>query len=156
MKNFLNPYFEKNSHSESTLDVVYKAKKHWISFIYPVLLMLIGIIGVLPLFFGMGWMRIFGIGLLYLFFKGLITFLNKLYTKIYITQDHITISEGFLASSVNDISLAKLEGSYLGQNLLGKLLNYGTFMVTTGAVTQYYTIKSPMEFRKYIITQPNN
>lgn len=132
-------------------EILYVAKKHWISFVIPVFLMTVGIIGILPLFFGIGLLKIIGMALLFLFFKGLISFIKKLTTKIYVTQDYITISSGFIDNTVNDISLGKIEGSFLGQGIIGKIFNFGTFTVTTGAVTQQYAIKNPMEFRKFIV-----
>lgn len=134
-------------------EILYVAKKHWISFVIPISMMIIGIVGVLPVFFGIGILRIIGFGLLYILFKGLTILLKNISTKVYVTEDHITISQGFLTNTINDISLKKLEGIYLGQGIFGRMLNYGTLFVSTGEVAQQYTIKNPIELRKYIINQ---
>lgn len=137
----------------SNQKIIYTAKKHWISFVIPISMMIIGIVGVLPVFFGIGILRIIGFGLLYILFKGLTILLKNISTKVYVTEDHITISQGFLTNTINDISLKKLEGIYLGQGIFGRVLNYGTLFVSTGEVAQQYTIKNPKELRKYIINQ---
>lgn len=91
MKNLLDlsPTFTEGLSNQK---IIYTARKHWISFVIPIFLMVIGIVGVLPVFLGIGFVRLIGFGLLYLFFKGLIALLKKISTKIYLTEDHITIS----------------------------------------------------------------
>lgn len=137
--------------SQSDTEVVYKAEKHWTSYILPIIFTVIGMVGILPVIFGSGSVRIIGIILLYVFFKGAKSLAEIIKTKIYLTKDYITISTGIFGSTVSDISLEKLEGISLSQNFIGKLLNFGTLYVSTGEVRQRYIIKNPMQLRSKII-----
>ena len=77
--------------------------------------------------------------------------LNLYFTKIFITADHLSISSGFITSNVVDIPLNRIEGVFLTQNFLEKILNCGSLLVTTGLVNLKYTIANPFELRKFII-----
>ncbi|WP_203965455.1 PH domain-containing protein [Capnocytophaga stomatis] len=67
----------------------------------------------------------------------------------------MSLSRGILGKRVDDIALSKMEGIGVYQNILGKYLNYGTLIVTTGEVTQSYFIQKPMEFRKHLLETIN-
>ncbi|MBB4805888.1 hypothetical protein HNP38_001160 [Chryseobacterium defluvii] len=58
---------------------------------------------------------------------------------------------GILRKTFSDLSLNKLEGMQLHQSFLGKALNLGTLVVTTGDVTSTYFIENPMELRNALI-----
>ena len=96
-------------------------------------------------------LKLIGFGLLYLLYKGVVAILKFINTKIYLTEDHLTVSHGIFGKSVNDIPLNKLEAVFLNQNFLGRILNYGTLTTSTGEITQAYVIKNPMELRSKIV-----
>jgi uncharacterized membrane protein YdbT with pleckstrin-like domain len=154
MKNLL-------TESESFNTVIrYEAKIHWVSYIVPIFFITIGSIGVLEfLLLGYKFMiSVIGIicmFLIYLFIKGLLRVFKNRSTKILVTENHLTFSTGIFGNTLSDLSLNKLEGIHLHQSFLGKTLNFGTLVVSTGNVINTYIIENPMELRKYLINAKN-
>ena len=105
---------------------------------------MLGLVGIISLF------------LIYLFIRGLLRLLKNRSTKIYVTDTHLTFSTGILGKTLFDLSLNKLEGMYQHQSFLGKALNFGTLVVTTGGVTHTYFIEYPMELRNAIMMLKDN
>jgi uncharacterized membrane protein YdbT with pleckstrin-like domain len=141
--------------------IYYEAKIHWISYVIPVFFIIIGSVGVISfLLLGYKYMLSFvgliSLFLIYLFIKGLLRLLRNRRTKIYIADNHLTFSTGILGKTLSDLSLSKLEGMYLHQSFLGKALNFGTLIVTTGNLTNTYFIKHPMELRDAIMMLKDN
>src|SRR5690554_6229323 len=150
MKNLLTDF---DTTSES---VNYEAKIHWISYVVPILYIIFGSVGVLYILllgykFILGFIGIIALFLAFLFVKGVIKLLRNRSTKIYVTDHHVSFSTGILGKTLSDLSLNKLEGMQLHQNLLGKMLNFGTLVVTTGDVTNTYFIENPMELRSILL-----
>ncbi|GEM52764.1 hypothetical protein EB1_25540 [Empedobacter brevis NBRC 14943 = ATCC 43319] len=136
--------------------VNYEAKIHWISYVVPVFFIIIGSIGVFAFLllgykYMLGFIGLIYLFLIYLFIRGIIRFLRFRSTKIYVTDHHLTFSTGILGKTLSDLSLSKLEGMHLHQSLLGKTLNFGTLVVTTGDVTNIYLIEKPMELRTILL-----
>ncbi|MDV3574690.1 hypothetical protein CMU59_15500 [Elizabethkingia anophelis] len=155
MKNLLTDI---NTSSEY---VNYEAKIHWISYLTPLLYIIIGSVGVFfSLLLGyksiISFMGLFALFLSFLFVKGCIKLLQNRSTKIYVTDHHLTFSTGILGKTLSDLSLNKLEGRQLHQSFLGKTLNFGTLVVTTGDVTNTYFIEHPMELRSAIMMLKDN
>lgn len=136
-----------------TKPILFQARIHWISYVIPILFTILGSIGFFPLLFtkGTGIIQIFSLALVFLFVKGIIMLLNLYFTKIFITEAHLSISSGFITSNVVDIPLNRIEGVFLTQNFLEKSLNCGSLFVTTGLVNLKYRIAHPFELRKFII-----
>lgn len=150
MKNLLSDF---NTTSEPAK---YEAKIHWISYVVPVLYIIFGAVGVLYILllgykFILGFIGMIALFLSFLFVKGIIKLLRTRSTKIYVTDRHLSFSTGILGKTISDLSLTKLEGMQLHQSFLGKTLNYGTLVVTTGDVTSAYLIENPMELRNVLI-----
>lgn len=137
----------------SNTGIEYEAEQHWITYVLPVLYVLIGIVGIVPVVFGFGLLRIIGFGLLFIFFKGAKRILEIYKTKIYLSSRHLCIQQGILNNSVHDIALEKLEGIHLAQSFIGKYLNFGTLYVSTGEVSQQYRIKDPFILRSKILNK---
>lgn len=137
----------------SKINIEYKAEQHWIIYVLPTFYVLVGLIGILPVAFGFGILRMIGFGLLFLLFKGAKRILEIYKTKIYLSSTHLCIQEGVLNNSIYDIALEKLEGIHLTQSFIGKYLNFGTLYVSTGEVSQQYRIKDPFTLRSKILTK---
>ncbi|WP_343643159.1 PH domain-containing protein [Chryseobacterium sp.] len=140
----------------SSEPINYEAKVHWISYVIPVFFTVIGSVGVLYFLllgykFMLGFMGIISLFLIFLFIKGIIKIIRNKNTKIYVTDNYLTFSTGILGKTFSDISLNKLEGMQFNQSFLGKMLNYGTLVVTTGEVTHSYFIENPMELRNVLL-----
>ncbi|MBW1619040.1 MULTISPECIES: PH domain-containing protein [Empedobacter] len=139
----------------------YEAKIHWISYVIPVFFIIIGSVGVISFLllgykYMLGLVGIISLFLIYLFIRGLLRLLKNRSTKIYVTDTHLTFSTGILGKTLFDLSLNKLEGMYQHQSFLGKALNFGTLVVTTGGVTHTYFIEYPMELRNAIMMLKDN
>ena len=136
-----------------TKPILFQAKIHWISYVIPILFTAVGSVGFVPLLFtkGVGIIQIIALALVFLFIKGGVKLLNLYFTKIFITDNHLSISSGFITSNVVDIPLNSIDGVFFTQNFLEKNLNCGSLLVTTGLVNLKYTIANPFELRKFII-----
>ncbi len=150
MKNSFNTITAKN-------EAIYTTKLHWISYIKPVLLMVISLpLLVFSLFsyyyaIGSTFKIIFALFFAYLAFKGIVGILSNRMTKIYLTPNYLTLETGILAKNLNDIALNKYEGISVHQNLLGRILNYGVLVISTGEIAQAYQIENPLVLRKNIL-----
>lgn len=143
----------KNMEMNYSQPILYRAKIHWISYIFPAIYTAVGSIGILPLFILRGTFQIFAVLLVILFCNGIIKIIKKKTTKVYVTEGYLSISTGIFSQTIIDISLKKMEGMQLYQTWIGKALNYGTLIISTGGVTQSYSISNPTELREKIIDQ---
>ncbi|HFK5574901.1 hypothetical protein CMT52_20880 [Elizabethkingia anophelis] len=139
----------------SSEPIKYEAKIHWFSYVIPIFFIVIGSIGVLYFLllgyaFMFGFMGIISLFLIFLFIKGIIKIIRNKNTKIYVTDNYLTLSTGILGKTFSDISLNKVEGMWVHQSFLGKMLNFGSLIVTTGGVTHLYSIENPMELRSVL------
>ncbi|WP_126652170.1 PH domain-containing protein [Chryseobacterium aureum] len=155
MKNLLATSEAYNSH------IYYTAKIHWISYVIPFFLIAIGSLGVISFLlvgykYMISFIGLFSLFLIYIFIRGLILLLRNRSTKIFITDSHLTLSQGILSKTSFDLSLQKLEGMTLHQNFLGKFLDFGTLIVSTGSLKHTYNIKHPQELRDAILMLKNN
>ena len=132
-------------------EIIYEAKLHWISYILPWALILVGGVFIIPLFFVNGYARFISFILSLLFLVGTIDLLRKKSIKISLSSNYLSISKGILGKQTVDISLKKFEGMVLKQSLIGRGLNFGTLTVTTGEVVYSYNIKKPQELRGLIM-----
>lgn len=137
----------------SNATIEYEAEQHWIIYMLPIFYVAVGLVGLLPAIFGFGLLRVIGIGLLFMLFKGAKKILEINKTKIYLSATHLCIQQGILNNSVHDIALEKLEGIHLAQSFIGKYLNFGTLYVSTGEISQQYRIKDPFTLRSKILTK---
>lgn len=139
----------------SSEPIKYEAKIHWFSYVIPIFFIAIGSIGVLYFLllgyaFMFGFMGIISLFLIFLFIKGILKVIRNKNTKIYVTDNYLTLSTGILGKTFSDISLNKVEGMWVHQSFLGKMLNFGSLIVTTGGVTHLYSIENPMELRSVL------
>lgn len=135
---------------------IYEAKIHWVSYIVPVLFVIIGLLGIILLFNQEIYLKIVGVLLLIALFTGIKSLLSIKFTKIQLSEFYLSISQGILTRNIVDIPIKKLEGIVLYQSLMGKILNYGTLKVTTGDVSFSYPIENPMELRRRILNKQNH
>lgn len=128
--------------------ILYEAKLHWISYIRPIIYIILGSLNVFQILLFRNLFQIIALPLLFLLFKGIIELLNYKKTKIRLSNDYLSFSTGIFTTSIIDVSLNKMEGMQLTQSLFGKTLNYGRLTMTTGQVTQSFTISNPSELRE--------
>ena len=129
---------ETSSYSEP---ILHESKLHWIAYLLPYTYIFIGAFGILPMIMVKGFAQIIGIVLFVFFCKGVYKVVQKKRTRIFITEKYLTISTGIFSTTVTNVRLSKVEGIFLVQSLLGKLLNYGSLIVTTGELSYRYNVQ---------------
>ncbi len=153
-------------------NIIYEAKLHWILYVKPMLIIIMAI-PVMYLYMVTFWfslsefkivvpefklINIFqfiipAIILYWVLIKGVWRFLYLKMTRIYLTNKGLTLETGILAKYIDDIALNKYEGMSIHQSLLGRILNYGVLVVSTGELNQGYKIAKPLVLREYILKQ---
>lgn len=101
----------------------------------------------LPLFFlGLLLMWIYGLGLVF----WAIAILRFLTTELVITDKKIISKFGFIQRDTIEMLLPKIESIQVNQSILGRILNYGSVVVSGAGNPQAPVpgISNPIEFRK--------
>lgn len=118
----------------------YKASLHWIIFVPTILWLALGFI-----FEGAGIAWVFVIIALYSLAKAI---LRKLGSEFVLTNKRVVLRQGIISRKTVEIILAKCEGVSVDQSIIGRLLGYGTLVVTTGGATSRFNyVKNPVAFR---------
>lgn len=117
--------------------IEYKAKTHWIVYVLPAIFILA-----------------YGIGLIFLFFAWLYT----ISTDLGVTNKRVIGKWGFISRRTIEQRLDKIEGVQVHQGILGRILNYGTVIVTGtgGSGTPIPNIANPLEFRAAVNAAMDN
>lgn len=131
--------------------VEYKAKISLFIFVWPSVLLLLGL-----LLFAVG-AEIRGVGVLLLLLgvfslvRRAIIYFNSIYA---VTDKRVILKTGFISRRSVELLLTKCEGLHINQGLGGRIFNFGTISVTTGGVTSSYPfIADPLRFRRKINAQ---
>jgi len=129
--------------------VIYQARLHWIIFLYPTLLFLVGFF-VLVSFESFEKVGLLIIGVSTLWW--LMHYANYKYSYINIKRNRIVLRAGVWVRQTIDLPMRKIESVDITQNILGSMLGYGTMLITgTGGSRNYLSyIKSPLTCRRLI------
>ena len=127
--------------------VTYRGAISWAVYLAPVIMMS----------FGAAW-ALAGGGLpgLVLVVAGVLAgagaFIRQATSEFAVTTDRVVVKTGLLARNTIEIQLAKVESVQVSQDIVGRLLNYGTITVAgTGGTHEPFTlIDDPMGFRKAV------
>lgn len=130
---------------------------HWIIFLMPILVFLIGII----IKFQWVWypLRVMGLPVMLIgAVWGFNSILLYYFSSLLVTPRFITVQRGVLVRTSVTISMDKLESVDVVQNILGCMLNYGGLMVrgTGGSYLALKPIPSPLTCRRFIETLHSN
>lgn len=121
----------------------YKASLHWIIFAPTILWLALGFV-----FEGAGMAWVFVIIALYSLAKAI---LRKLGSEFVLTNKRVVLRQGIISRKTVEIILAKCEGVSVDQSIIGRLLGYGTLVVTTGGATSRFDyVKKPVAFRNEV------
>jgi len=87
--------------------------------------------------------------------SGIFTFISYKTSEFGITNRRVLIKVGFIRRKSLEIFLTHVEGIFVKQGILGRILNYGTIIVngTGGTKTPFHNIRAPLEFRKKVQEQ---
>lgn len=126
-------------------NVVYQTKLHWIVFAWPIIFLLIAIIG-----FASGYPELGVILIILAILSAISSVITYATSEFGITNKRVLIKLGFIRRNSLETLLAKVEGIGVNQGILGRILGYGTIVVTgTGGTKEsFHKISAPLEFRQ--------
>ncbi|MCR4810543.1 MAG: PH domain-containing protein [Prevotella sp.] len=135
--------------------VIYEAKFHGIVYFWPCLFAILAI----GLFFIGSWS--FLLRLILVLAVWLVAFIWGVYInggKQYVlTTRRLICKEGIVKRTSRELLLRKCEGISIEQSILGRLLGYGSILVSTGEdKNRYDYIKNPLAFSTSINQQIDN
>lgn len=144
-------YVEKNLLNNE--QIVYRANIHWWIFVSPLIGLLIA-----ALCFSMIPYMIVGIIVLLLALRVLIgSLIHKYGSEFAVTNKRVILKKGIYKRESLELMLNKTEGIKIQQGIWGRILGYGTLVVTTGgASNSFKLVASPQKFRKEINEQIEN
>ena len=133
-------------------EIKYKADIHWYIFAYPVILLLLSV------FFSSAQTGFFHYVSLFLLLSGLFQLIKrillKMGTEYVVTNKKVILKSGILSRDALELVLNKCEGIRINQRLKGRMLGFGSIVVTTGGVTNKFDfITNPIKFRNEINAQ---
>lgn len=145
--NFLKSQFQPGE------EIVYRARIHWFLFTEPLCLLAMG--GFILWDVSAPIMKWLGITVLFL---ALVSLVQRIFVKVgslfVITNRWAILKTGIIQRRVAELVLHRCEGIQTTENVTGRLLGYGTPVVTTGGATNcYYFVRKPFEFKRAINMQ---
>jgi len=141
------------SHLSPGETVVYRARIHWFLFAQPLCLLVTG--GFILWDVGAPMMKWLGVTVLFL---GLVSLVQRVLIKVgslfIVTNRRVVLKTGIIRRRVAELVLAKCEGIQATESVTGRILGYGTLVVTTGGATNcYYFVCKPFDFKKAVNTR---
>ena len=133
-------------------EIKYKADIHWYIFAYPVILLL------LSAFFSSAQTGLFYYVSILLLLSGLFQLIKRILLKMgaeyVVTNKKVILKSGILNRDALELVLNKCEGIRINLSLMGRMLGFGSIVVTTGGVTNKFDfITNPIKFRNEINAQ---
>jgi len=135
--------------------VEYEARVHWIVFVPAAFVFLVALI-----FFAIGFSNAeasfaTGIGAFFLFAAGLAAlaaFVRKRSSEFAVTNRRVLIKVGLFSRHTLELLLHKVEGIGVDQPFSGRVLGFGSIVVTgTGGTRETFDrIADPLEFRRHV------
>ena len=146
-------YVEKNLLPGETVD--YRAHLHPIIFLHPAFFGLIGLSFVVFSFVNKELSYFWMLGAVFLLYAagvGIDRAIHFASSEFGITNKRVVIKVGFINRKTLEMVLMKVETIRVDQSILGRMLNYGTIVVTgTGGTNEPFTsLANPMEFRRQV------
>ena len=131
--------------------IVYQTKIHWIVFLKPVM----GLIGVIYVISQVS----LASGIFLLILDTLWFVWQYFYLRLGefgVTNKRVILKVGVLRRKSLDLILSEVGSIGVDEEILGRILGYGTIVVTTGGDRQKFpNIVKPLEFRKRVQEQKN-
>jgi uncharacterized membrane protein YdbT with pleckstrin-like domain len=89
---------------------------------------------------------VFGLGLIFL----VMAYIRYKTTELAITNKRVIAKSGFISRQTIEINLSKVESIQVNQEILGRIFNYGTLIISGSGTSQapITGISNPMEFRR--------
>lgn len=142
--------------------VIQKEHIHWVMFIEPVILLVLGVL-IMPLGVFLGrnlstviFVTFVALALVALALLAMLRLVIVYFTHEFVlTNKRIVVKTGLLSRNTFEILLTKVESIGVSQSLLGRIFGYGSIVITgTGGAKQIFQgMKKPVEFRELIQAQ---
>ena len=134
--------------------IVYETRLHWIMFMGPAILSPFILLFTL-LFAIAGSPGIIVLWVLYMVIVGGWLYFKRKYSEFGITNKRVVIKTGILRRRSLELLLTKIEGVTVNQGIGGRMLNYGTIVISGvgGTKEPFHQIENPFEFRKRVHEQ---
>lgn len=129
--------------------VIYKGKLHWVLFVPAVSVLILGLL-LLAVNGTVG-----GIVIALAVIDLIIAYLNYTTSEFGVTNKRIMIKVGIIRRHSLETLLKKVESITVNQTIIGRMLGYGTIVVsgTGGTPEPFHKISNPLEFRKQVNEQ---
>lgn len=133
-------------------EIKYTASIHWAAFLPGIFWTIIAIIATAS--FTGEWTIVTILLWLFAAFRFIKGFFLKLFSECVLTTTRIIYKYGWISRQTVELQLTKCEGVSVEQGVIGRMLNFGTVIVTTGGPTNRFSIiADPITFRNYINEQ---
>jgi uncharacterized membrane protein YdbT with pleckstrin-like domain len=146
-------YIEKNLMNGE--NILYRARLHWVVFLWPIIWFIVAIV-----FFSRGGDSSAAItaGCLFVLIavaKGISSFINFSTSEFAVTNQRVIGKVGFIRRNSLEVLLGKIEAIQVNQDVLGRILGYGSITVsgTGGTRDPFHNISNPLELRRKIQEQ---
>lgn len=141
-------YVDKNLMANES--VLYRAKLHWIVFKWSIIWSIIAIA-----LFTSNEQGPAGGALVLAGFSFILAVINFISSEFGLTNKRVLMKTGFIKRSSIEVLLNKVEGIQVNQGIIGRMLGYGTVVVsgTGGMQDPFHKIANPLKFRKKVQEQ---
>ncbi len=135
--------------------VLYKTRLHWVLFLRPVALVVVGAIltGLLARVPQVDWLRYLGVAVIVAgLVWGLVHYVELMTSEFAVTTTRLIFKVGLIARYTTELLLSKVESIGVTQGLSGRLLNFGDLTVTgTGGAREVFRrVRDPIGFRNHV------
>ncbi len=135
--------------------VVYKTRLHWVLFIKPVLVMLVGAVLAVLLrqVADPAWLWVFGVAVFVAGFAWwLVHYVEVMTSEFAVTSSRLILKVGLISRYTTELLLTKVESIGVQQGLTGRFLNFGDLIVTgTGGAREVFRrVRDPIGFRNHV------
>ena len=130
-------------------DAVYVARLHWIIFVWPVLLFMLGA------YLGLTFWQMKEVSILLTVFAVvwfIVSWITYQYSSLTIKKNQVILRTGFLVRQTIDLPMAKIESIDIRQTVGGTIFQYGMLMITGtgGTKNSINYLGHPLTCRRYI------
>jgi uncharacterized membrane protein YdbT with pleckstrin-like domain len=144
-------YIEENLMNDE--HILYRARLHWVIFLWPVIWFIAAI-----MFISRGGHAAATAGCLFILIaiaKAISSFINFSASEFAVTNHRAIAKVGFIRRNSLEVLLSKIEAIQVNQDILGRILGYGSITVsgTGGTRDPFHNISDPLELRRKIQEQ---
>jgi uncharacterized membrane protein YdbT with pleckstrin-like domain len=144
-------YIEKNLMNGE--NILYRARLHWVVFFWPVIWFVVAIV-----FFSRGGDVAVTVGRIFILIgiaKAISSYISFSTSEFAVTNQRVIAKVGFIRRNSLEVLLGKIEAIQVNQDILGRILGYGSITVsgTGGTRDPFHNISNPLELRRKIQEQ---